>query len=500
MNMTVQLNIEGELSTDRLDLIGAFVGDELRGSAYVQYIREMDRYLAFITVYSNQPSGEKVTFRIWDASTCLLYGHTVESFPFETNDLIGSPLVPQVIHTNNLVRVAIPILWGWNWISYNVNLPDPSINTALASLTAPQGATIKGQTAFSQYFNAGNVWAGSLNQLSHLTMYQYRSAGLDSIILLGNPVNLETTTIPIVQGWNWISYLPLQGMTVDSALQSLVPLNGDVIKSQTTFAQYVAGVGWIGNMSFMRPTQGYLLRLSNPGTLRYPPRRLWDDEAVDFRSAGNDPELASLSEHWTVNPTQYEHTMNLIALVRNNAGENILSSDTEVGAFIENQVRGAAKPVYIEALDAWLLFLTVYSNDEGDMLSFRLYDESAGAEYALNGQQVFIANRIAGSVDAPVVLTLGSVTEVSEPGVSAGLRVFPNPARERVYVRFEATQAEEVTLRVTDALGRQVAQLKHAAHAGENTLEWAPAGLARGLYTLSLQGSTGVQTVLVELQ
>jgi Secretion system C-terminal sorting domain len=498
MNMTVQLNIEGELSTDRLDLIGAFVGDELRGSAYVQYIRDLDRYLAFITVYSNQVSGETVTFRIWDASTCLLYGQAAESFVFETNDLIGSPLVPQVIHTNNLVRVAIPILWGWNWISYNVNLPDPSVNTALASLTAPQGATIKGQTSFSQYFNSGNLWAGSLSQLSHLTMYQYRSNGLDSIILLGSPVNLETTTIPIVQGWNWISYLPLQGMTVDSALQSLVPLNGDVVKSQTTFAQYVAGVGWLGNMSFMRPTQGYLLRLSNPGTLQYPPRRLWEDE-VSFRS-GADPELMSLSEHWTVNPTQYEHTMNVIALVRNGEGENILSSDTEVGAFMEGQVRGAAKPVYIEALDAWLLFLTVYSNEEGDMLSFRLYDESAGAEYALTGQQVFIANRIAGSIDQPVVLTLGDVTEVSEPGIAAGLRVFPNPARERVFVRFEAAQAEEVLVRVTDALGRQVAQLKHGAHAGENTLEWAPAGLARGLYTLSLHSSAGVQTVRVELQ
>ncbi|WP_282773557.1 LamG domain-containing protein, partial [Phaeodactylibacter xiamenensis] len=266
MTMTAQLNIEDSLSTDNLDLIGAFVGSELRGVAEVEYVPEVQKYLAFLTIYSNELVGETVTFRIWDAKECTLYGSTDESFDFVADDLIGSPISPLVIHTNNLLLRKIPIFAGWNWISYNLELPDPSINTALNSLTRPEDATIKGQTSFSQYFNTGGVWAGSLTALSHLTMYQYRGTTFDSLAILGHPVDPGTTSIPLSAGWNWIGYLPQQGLPVNQALASLSPLNGDIIKSQAGFAQYVAGVGWVGNLDFMSSPNGYLINLGEAGT------------------------------------------------------------------------------------------------------------------------------------------------------------------------------------------------------------------------------------------
>jgi len=80
MNLTLQLDVEGTLSSDRLDIVGAFVNGQLRGKAYVQYNYNLQKHLAFLTVYSNQATGETVVFQIWDASDCLLYGETVESF------------------------------------------------------------------------------------------------------------------------------------------------------------------------------------------------------------------------------------------------------------------------------------------------------------------------------------------------------------------------------------------------------------------------------------
>ena len=501
MNMTVELNVEGQLSTDRLDIVGAFVGEECRGLAYIQYNAALDKYLAFLTIFSDTITGETVRFQVWDASACLLYGSTLETFTFTADGLIGSPLQPQVLHTQNLLRLSVPLIPGWNWISYNVNLPDPSLNTALASLSAPQNATIKGQASFSQYFNSGGFWTGSLNSLSHLTMYQYRSAAIDSLILLGTPVNPATTPLPLSAGWNWIGFLPRQGMSTDSALQSLqsTALNGDIIKGQATFAQYVAGIGWVGNLTFMRPGKGYLLYLSNPGILQYPPRLHNPEEEVLFRSAPVQ-DNSSLGTHWQVDPLQFEHTMNLIAVVRDGNLPNCLSEGDEVGAFVNGQLRGANKPVYIPQLDTWLLFLTVYANEEGENLQFVFFDTTTAQEIPVSEQIVFITNRIVGSIELPRILTLASPSAVGELADDYRLTVYPNPAGERVFIQLRLPEAQPLLVSVADPLGRQVYTFAQDAQAGQNLLEWKPAAaLPAGWYTITLQTSAGVITRRVQL-
>ncbi|WP_425421027.1 LamG-like jellyroll fold domain-containing protein [Phaeodactylibacter xiamenensis] len=498
MTMTVQLNIEDSLSTDNLDLIGAFVGSELRGVAEVEYVPEVQKYLAFLTIYSNELVGETVTFRIWDAKECTLYGSTDESFDFVADDLIGSPISPQVIHTNNLLLRKIPIFAGWNWISYNLELPDPSINTALNSLTRPEDATIKGQTSFSQYFNTGGVWAGSLTALSHLTMYQYRGTTFDSLAILGHPVDPGTTSIPLSAGWNWIGYLPQQGLPVNQALASLSPLNGDIIKSQAGFAQYVAGVGWVGNLDFMSSPNGYLINLGEAGTLTYPESFNGPNEEA-FR--GNDGIEARSASQWEVDPHGYEHSMNLIAVVTDAETGNLLHEGDEVGAFINGEVRGSAQPIYVEAADAYLLFMTVYGNAEGGTVTFKYYDGTDGEIKAVEESFVFIANDILGTVNLPEPLTLQSVTATeSLSGSAPRFELFPNPAKERVYLSFDAPAAAEIIVVVSDATGREVARIGTEAAAGGNLLEWRPNNLAAGLYFVTLHGNGPVQSAKLNLR
>ena len=88
----------------------------------------------------------------------------------------------------------------------------------------------------------------------------------DTICIKGSPYLTDKFPITISPGWNWVGYIPSTGMTVTQAFKDLTPLNGDIIKSQTLFAQYVAGIGWIGNLSFLEPLKGYLLKISNSGT------------------------------------------------------------------------------------------------------------------------------------------------------------------------------------------------------------------------------------------
>ncbi|MBL7809148.1 MAG: LamG domain-containing protein, partial [Saprospiraceae bacterium] len=138
-NMVLELNIEGEVSTDVEDMVVAFIGDTLVGRANVQYVPQVNKYLAYLTIYGNPNHVlQPLRLEIWDASACLRYAVLEDYFLFQPDDVIGDPLNPQVIHTYNLVLREVPLGFGWNWLSFNLAFPDPSINAALSSLSHPQ--------------------------------------------------------------------------------------------------------------------------------------------------------------------------------------------------------------------------------------------------------------------------------------------------------------------------------------------------------------------------
>jgi len=500
MNLTLELYIEGELSTDRLDHVAAFVDGELRGKGYVEYSRALDRHLIFMTVYSNESFGETLRFQVWDADVCLIFGDTEEIFTFVSDGVVGSPLNPQRLNTNNTLLRKVYFHPGWNWFSYNIDLPDASINAALSSLTNPQQGLIKGQTQFSTYFAGGNLWVGNLDELSHLSMYQYRSALHDSLLLLGAPVD-AMTPIPLVSGWNWISYLPQRPNPVDRALESVIALNGDLIKSQLHFAQYVQGIGWIGNLNFLNPLRGYLLKMSLPGQLIYP-------APVNFGPGPSGEDIRSKEEdllpfsHWSLSPEDFEYSMNAIAIVVESRDYPLLKEGDEVGAFVNGQVRGSSKAIYIPALDQHYLFLTLYANQEGERMEFRYFNSETGEEMLLNESIIFQINRVVGAVEEPFEFTLGSSNSLHpSQDESWAFSVFPNPAKERVYLNYTLEAAEEIEIIVHDARGREMLVLREFGIQGQNLVEWEPAaGWAEGIYLISLKKAGGVITRKLMLQ
>ena len=95
MNMTARLFTQTSLaftdtSRDVYDMVGVFVGDDLRGVANITYLPELETisnfhpYEVFITIYSNVESGEQLSFKVWDASNCALMGRINESYSLRT--------------------------------------------------------------------------------------------------------------------------------------------------------------------------------------------------------------------------------------------------------------------------------------------------------------------------------------------------------------------------------------------------------------------------------
>lgn len=511
MNFTLELNIEGVVSTDEQDLVGAYVDGQLRGVARLQSNPELGNYLAFLTVYSNVAASEIVEFQIWDASECKLFALILESFPFQSDHIIGSPLMPQIIHTDSKVLRKIFIHPGWNWISMNVDQVDPEINGALSSLTNPAGAYMKGQVDFSGYSLAQGGWVGILDTLSPLDMYQYSSIAFDSISMIGTLLD-PATEILVGSGWNWIGYIPNEKLPIKEALSSLNPTDGDIIKSQVSFAQYVQNFGWIGNLDFLDAPNGYLLKLANADTLIYPdPQNIRGHNSSGNRTTpsashgitmvDNSEVLTQIFGYWDVDPAKYEHNMNVIAIVKNHEGDrNILREGDEVAAFVDDEVRGSSKVTYVPGMDAYIVFMTVYADKEGELVTFKLYDTSESKVYDIEETTGFIINSILGEVDSPEPLHLALAS-----GITNGddefeqMNVYPNPFASSVFVKFMATSSQNVEIVITDALSRVVETIDVKIKQGENIVEWKPVSdIQHGTYFINIkeEGGTHMQKVL----
>ena len=114
--------------------------------------------------------------------------------------------------------------------------------------------------------------------------------------------------------------------------------------------------------------------------------------------------------HWTVNPNQYPNTMTAIAVIQIDGVEQMVNT-LEVGAFCGDECRGREIPVYIEQMDRYYLFLTMYGV-EGDQLTFRLYDHVLDQEFdgTCSNVESFVTNGTLGSPISPYIFEFVSAT------------------------------------------------------------------------------------------
>ncbi|MBV5315260.1 MAG: hypothetical protein JZU47_18295 [Prolixibacteraceae bacterium] len=111
---------------------------------------------------------------------------------------------------------------------------------------------------------------------------------------------------------------------------------------------------------------------------------------------------------WNVNPSQFEHTMNIVGSVK---VEGVLSTDVSdmVAAFKfgTDSIRGVANIRYLKELDTYQVFLNVYGNNTGEKLVFRVWDASAGQilDEVLPDNITFIPNDVKGTTLAPIIFT-----------------------------------------------------------------------------------------------
>ena len=263
MSMTVRFYINNVPDDDVNNIVSAWVDGELRGVAtfetYGSYC------VAYLSVYSNQASGENVEFQAYDNSEGRLY-ISVEpqsNVTFSDGAVLGSPSSPFHLNANELTPLIMDLHQGWNWVSFNVQQSNMSLGNVLSSIS-DNAYFIRNQTDMAYCVNGS--WSGSLTSIDPKELYLLKMNADDVLIFSGTPVDVSTQ-ISLTEGWNWIGYLPQNNTNVNNALSSIGG-NGLNIQGQIDFAQY-DGSQWFPDFT-MNVGSGYKLQMAVDDNLVYP--------------------------------------------------------------------------------------------------------------------------------------------------------------------------------------------------------------------------------------
>lgn len=169
-------------------------------------------------------------------------------------------------------------------------------------------------------------------------------------------------------------------------------------------------------------------------------------------------------------------------------GSNITEDGMTLGAFAGDEVRGVAPATYIDALGEWMFFLTVYANQSGEPLTFKLYDEFNDETLDLQEEMYFAIDGQEGTVETPKPFNLdGALSTSSTIDPEAGLVVQPNPFEQQTIIRFKAVVSGDAVITMTDAMGRIVKQTTQNALSGWNQQIWEAPDLPTGVYILKVE-------------
>lgn len=483
------LEIRGITSTDEEDILIAEVDGEVRGVQQLTYLEDVDRYLAYLNVYSDEPFGEEIDFKIWDASAGVLYSEvSPDDIVFEANQLIGSPLLPQLFSTDFEIEAEIPLAAGWNWFGHYLQNPDSTNFDALfESLSSLSGDQINGQDQFSNY-TPSSGWVGPLENTGIRAEegYKFFLNEADTLLLQGDIIDPSSRLISLDQGWNWIGFVSIRNQSIDQALGNLNPSDGDQIKGRSSFSIYVnTALGWQGTLNTLVPGESYMYQSAENTIFSYP-------FAGFFKGNTADPTEVS-HKIWQVDYGAFASNMNVILTVTDSCE---MPKSMLLGAFDkEGIIRGLSE------YDADLEprgYLTI-NGENGMRMDLHPIDPETGEKYASLGSFDFESNELKGDYFNPVAFDAnGLFCENSNNTNASALHVFPTVFDSDITLNYNSLgEDENARIIIYDLNGRVVRNQNVGLVEGSNQfkLDLSNEDLVSGPYLLRLESKHGSESV-----
>ena len=337
---------------------------------------------------------------------------------------------------------------GWNWFSHYRG--NDVLGQLQNQLIGNGGNQIKSHMDGFTFVNGGE-WEGNLEATSPAKMYMIHNKEAADIEIQGDLAD-AATEITIHKGWNWIGYPVSESVNFEDALEDLVSKAqvGDRIKSRNNgYLEFISNgnfTGWDGGMESFVPGQGYMYYSKNETEYTF-------TYTVPASKAEARANVTADNNHWVPNSADYANNMTVTAVL--NIDGNMMKEGFEVAAFANGEVRGSARPVFVEAIGQYVMFMTIYG-EGSEELTFKCYDIYSDEEYTLGDRMVYADDAMIGSVGNPYMLTLNTIG-IGENGYST-ISLYPNPTTTNAAISFEATCD---MVEVFNSLGVRVAEYRN---------------------------------------
>lgn len=465
MSIIGQIRINGRISTNEEDWLIAYSGNEIRGAAQLTYIPSLDKFIAFLDVYSNQQ--DSLSFKVWNALEGELHEEVSPNIKFVDNALKGSLVSPQFFDAINLLSKPIVLNRGWNWVSFP--LADEKLNSIsrLASgLNFQEGDVIKtrGNNANATYGGHSFGWSGDLTRdgIVNEKSYLIHISEKDTIYHRGLAIDPDSATISVVKGWNRIGFVSTKNKAINTALANFNATDGDLMKSQQAFAVYSSSLGWLGSLTTLEPTEGYLLKADGNASFTYPRRGLFRLKNEEQQQELQD----QLSGGFQLQPSNFEGSTNAIVEVQT-CDEILEDSTWALLAFKDEELRAwSAKAIKPNNSTKAQHFLTLFG-EHNETFSLMLYNTISKESLLLNDKIAFEKNKLYGSLEKPLQIELEiaqdcdrfkeNTRNLSLEKVSLSN---PNPFSNYVTIAVPDEISEQGILEIYDLMGRNLFETK----------------------------------------
>ena len=313
---------------------------------------------------------------------------------------------------------------------------------------------------------------------------------IDSVLIEGQLTPFDTP-MSLTSGWNLISYLPENSISVETALNTIISELSIVKKDDGSF--FIPNV--INTIGSMETGEGYKLYINNSATLVYPSNQLLSKSNVSLIDS-------------TIHFTFKDNTGESYSIVIDNVtiDGNLLAEKYEVGVFISSGLCVGASSYngnFPLALTAWADDSQTPEIDgyaAGDTMKFHIWDESDNKEYIAAANYSF-GNGFFGNgpycrVDLSVTTT--SVDNISNQIPSSFLLYpsYPNPFNPATTITFSLPSPEKVVINILNIKGQLISTLvNEQKEAGVYHVTWNAMDEPSGIYFCNFQSGKYSKTI-----